>query len=430
MVSSDSSSFTATSAPNFQIQQNIEFASSHPDTNQLENSANLHLQLDTGKVSNNIKAQSQPASASDQHQPPSTIAAAADESVAAALKDIKMAIQATRVLQHQSTRIPHTGVSPTSTMGSSAINRRHPTIGSVIMNGSTVPISQVPNIIEGSSNLVSNAAVNNSSQMNKNVSNNSGNLPASEHMALDPWVPRSNAAPKLHQVSSLGTNNEVQEAIATNNTLVAGPNDKSVQSCTTAPALPNTMNTSQAVQSVAQPVLQKGPPSVPRTSTSNSNVVSSAIPSQQPAIATSLKEAGKPHTVLIPENMGNEKGAGRRDLIHSQDANIEDEVEDIDEDEEEDEDDDDELEDEESESEVGEERVPTPKNLKDPAEDDLDTDQETDRLLGQQYNDDNGYYDSKVGLYFPFLARFPIDHLFLRTLNDYITRSLHLFTYN
>ena len=52
------------------------------------------------------------------------------------------------------------------------------------------------------------------------------------------------------------------------------------------------------------------------------------------------------------------------------------------------------VEDEESESEAGEERVPTPKNIKD--DEDLDTDQETDRLLGQQYNDDNGYYDQKV----------------------------------
>ena len=43
---------------------------------------------------------------------------------------------------------------------------------------------------------------------------------------------------------------------------------------------------------------------------------------------------------------------------------------------------------------MGEERVPTPKNIKD--DEDLDTDQETDRLLGQQYNDDNGYYDQKV----------------------------------
>ena len=34
--------------------------------------------------------------------------------------------------------------------------------------------------------------------------------------------------------------------------------------------------------------------------------------------------------------------------------------------------------------------------LEEEDDDDLDTDQETDRLLGQQYNDDNGYYDSKV----------------------------------
>ena len=38
--------------------------------------------------------------------------------------------------------------------------------------------------------------------------------------------------------------------------------------------------------------------------------------------------------------------------------------------------------------------MPTPKNAA--GEDELDTDQETDRLLGQQYNDDNGYYDQKV----------------------------------
>jgi len=66
----------------------------------------------------------------------------------------------------------------------------------------------------------------------------------------------------------------------------------------------------------------------------------------------------------------------------------EEDLEDVDEENELDDDED------ESESEVGEERVPTPKTKE--GEDDLDTDQETDRLLGQQYNDDNGYYDSKV----------------------------------
>lgn len=74
----------------------------------------------------------------------------------------------------------------------------------------------------------------------------------------------------------------------------------------------------------------------------------------------------------------------------------EDEEDDEEDEEEEDEDDEDEEDEdeEECESDVIEERVPTPKNAKD--EDDLDTDQETDRLLGQQYNDDNGYFDGKV----------------------------------
>lgn len=48
---------------------------------------------------------------------------------------------------------------------------------------------------------------------------------------------------------------------------------------------------------------------------------------------------------------------------------------------------------EETDSEIEEERVPTPEVTK-KEEEDLDTDQETDRLLGQQYNDDNGYYDT------------------------------------
>ena len=66
--------------------------------------------------------------------------------------------------------------------------------------------------------------------------------------------------------------------------------------------------------------------------------------------------------------------------------------------EDEDEEEDEEDGEEESESEIAEERVPTPKNVKD--DEDLDTDQETDRLLGQQYNDDNGYYDQKVSSIF------------------------------
>ena len=70
-----------------------------------------------------------------------------------------------------------------------------------------------------------------------------------------------------------------------------------------------------------------------------------------------------------------------------------DEEEEDDDDEEEDEDDEEEEEEEEDSSEIVEERVPTPKNAEN---EELDTDQETDRLLGQQYNDDNGYFDQKV----------------------------------
>merc|ERR1719445_1579617 len=46
-----------------------------------------------------------------------------------------------------------------------------------------------------------------------------------------------------------------------------------------------------------------------------------------------------------------------------------------------------------TESELEEERVPTPEVMK-KEDEDLDTDQETDRLLGQQYSEDNGYYDT------------------------------------
>ena len=83
---------------------------------------------------------------------------------------------------------------------------------------------------------------------------------------------------------------------------------------------------------------------------------------------------------LLTTTKSNENGNHGDSEDHSDD----------DEEEEDDEDDDDE-----SESEIGEERVPTPKNAG-KEDEDLDTDQETDRLLGQQYNDDNGYYDSKV----------------------------------
>ena len=208
---------------------------------------------------------------------------AADESVAAALKDIKMAIQATRVLQHQ-TRIP--GPQPT-------------VIGSRIPAPLPTP----------SNNMVTPGAV-------TTPADGTGPVPA------DPWVPRGPAS------------------IATNSVNVTTFTSESAAAAATA--------TSGSVPPIA----------------SNGAVV--------PPPPVSSKKDDLPVA-----------GAGTGDL----DDDIEEDDDDID-------DDDEDLDDDESESEIGEERVPTPKNLKE--DEDLDTDQETDRLLGQQYNDDNGYYDSKV----------------------------------
>lgn len=84
-------------------------------------------------------------------------------------------------------------------------------------------------------------------------------------------------------------------------------------------------------------------------------------------------------------------------VLQEQEVDEEEETDDDDDEDEDDseEDDDEDEDEEEDDSEVVEERVPTPKNNGD---EELDTDQETDRLLGQQYNDDNGYFDSKVGM--------------------------------
>jgi len=90
----------------------------------------------------------------------------------------------------------------------------------------------------------------------------------------------------------------------------------------------------------------------------------------------------------------------REEAAEDEDGEEDEEEEDDEDDEEDDEDDEEEGDEDESEEDEEdleqpiEERVPTPKNLKEDEE--LDTDQETDRLLGQQYNDDNGYYDAKV----------------------------------
>ena len=331
-----------------------------------------------------------------QTQVPTAVTAAADESVAAALKDIKMAIQATRVLQHQSTRIPHPGVSPTSTMGHSISNRRHPTVGNVVMNGSAAPMNKMGNVGDVNKGTQSNTIISHSTQANKIGSQGLTTTPPSEQSALDPWVPRNNTLPTLPPAASQVGNNDIPATAPASRTVVAGAMDRSVQSSSVVAQSAIVTNTSQAVQTMAPNSLQKLKSTVP---VANSNVMPSNIANQQALVSSSQKESGKHHNSLMSENVGSEKGAGRRDVVHSQDVNIDDDVDDLEEDEEEEEDDEDELEDEESESELGEERVPTPKNMKEAADDDLDTDQETDRLLGQQYNDDNGYYDSKVGLH-------------------------------
>ena len=394
---------TATLTEQFHVQHNAEISGTQSESIEVERGSmpRPHLaseRLNSVAASNTIPMPSIP-TAVIQDQVPTAVTAAADESVAAALKDIKMAIQATRVLQHQSTRIPHPGVSPTSTMGQSTNNRRHPNVGSVIMNGSTVPTNNVPNSNDGSNGIISSNNVANGSQISKIVSQSATNAPPSEQNALDPWVPRNNAVPTLPPIAPLGANNDIQGSASTNRVVVAGAIDRSTQSISAAAPSACTTNTSQAVQTITQNSLQKGKPSVP---VANSNTLPSTTAAQNVSASLSQKESGKHHNVLMADNAVGEKGAGRRDVVHSQDVNIDDDVEDLEEDEDEEDDDDEELEDEESESELGEERVPTPKNMKEAADDDLDTDQETDRLLGQQYNDDNGYYDSKVGLHYTF----------------------------
>jgi hypothetical protein len=211
----------------------------------------------------------------------------------------------------------------------------------------------------------------------------------------DPWVPRGNVAPLVNPCVSFMKNNDIQ---GVSHIPIASPssNERSIRGTIGIVPVTNEMNTSQAVQTIPTQTTQHTEATTlqmaSRALTNNESMIAPSLASQQPINTSSVKEPGKSHNNMMTEN---EKGAARRDRIHSQDLNIDDDVEDIEEDDEEDEDEDEEIEDDESESEVGEERVPTPKNMKDAADDDLDTDQETDRLLGQQYNDDNGYYDSK-----------------------------------
>ena len=335
----------------------------------------------------------QPTTSSNiQSMPTPGSTATADESVAAALKDIKMAIQATRVLQHQGTRIPHAGIAPISGGCSTIPARNNPVPDGIIMNGSAT--NKIPRIAEGNGLVGSASNASNIDMMARSSNEVPMGVASADNMgSSDPWVPRGNVAPHINPGVSFMKNNDIQHIpIASSSS-----NEMSIRGTIGNVPVTNEMNTSQAVQTIPTQTTQHTEATTlqmpSRTLTNNESMIAPSLASQQPINTSSVKEPGKPHNNMMTEN---EKGAGRRDRIHSQDLNIDDDVEDIEEDDEEDEDEDEEIEDDESESEVGEERVPTPKNMKDAADDDLDTDQETDRLLGQQYNDDNGYYDSKV----------------------------------
>ena len=344
--------------------------------------------------------------------PPSTMAAAADESVAAALKDIKMAIQATRVLQHQSTRIPpNPGASPTSTsatVNKAASNQQHATIiGGVAMNGSAISISKQPHA-NATGSVVTTNVIGASSQ----TSIPSSNVAVVDPVSSDPWVLRNNYA------SDAGTAGPVPSSTPVNeNSNFVVPQHK-ISSARTVPnaSIANTSTINSSNKALVTPTMVHAPhpPSAltipPKPSAvANCAVISSATVTQQQANNNIIMQDSNksPHRPTVIESIGGDKSNSSRrrvELMGNHDINIDEDVDDPDEDEEEDEEEDDDLEDEESESEIGEERVPTPKNTKDGADDDLDPAQETDRLIGQQYNDDNGYYDSKVGSQIFFLC--------------------------
>ena len=378
-----------------------ENTSSHDNLRQEKGNISVkssQMALDAQRTMANIQTtiHFQPTTSSNiQSMPTPGSNATADESVAAALKDIKMAIQATRVLQHQGTRIPHAGISPISGGCSTLPARNNPMPDSIIMNGSAT--NKIPRIAEGNGFVGSAANASNIDMMARTGSEVPMGVASTDNMgSSDPWVPRGNAVPHINPGVSFMKNNDIQ-GVSHNPIASSSSNERSIRGTVGNVPVTNEMNTSQAVQTIPTQTTQHTEATTlqmpSRALTNNESMIVPNLASQQPINTSSVKEPGKPHNNMMTEN---EKGAGRRDRIHSQDLNIDDDVEDIEEDDEEDEDEDEEIEDDESESEVGEERVPTPKNMKDAADDDLDTDQETDRLLGQQYNDDNGYYDSKV----------------------------------
>ncbi|XP_040578839.1 uncharacterized protein [Lepeophtheirus salmonis] len=271
--------------------------------------------------------------------------AAADESVAAALKDIKKAIQAARVLQ--STRIPPPNPPLPSEINSSSCS------------SSSKPSEELPPtgiidpwILRQNANPTPPLA-------EYDPTESSSNHPSNSQQQLEQQQQPSSSGVDLHSIMNMSSTSSC------NNSVTGGGSGKEI------PVVSSSSSSSAAAAGTGAttPVITS------KESMSSSSCISDSSP---------LGGNNSLQTVSLSNNHSNSVVVVE-DEIEEDEVEDDEEDEDVDEEEEEDEED--------SESDIGEERVPTPKNKED---DDLDTDQETDRLLGQQYNDDNGYYDTKV----------------------------------
>ncbi|XP_071750066.1 uncharacterized protein [Lepeophtheirus salmonis] len=270
--------------------------------------------------------------------------AAADESVAAALKDIKKAIQAARVLQ--STRIPPPNPPLPSEINSSSCS------------SSSKPSEELPPtgiidpwILRQNANPTPPLA-------EYDPTESSSNHPSNSQQQLEQQQQPSSSGVDLHSIMNMSSTSSC------NNSVTGGGSGKEI------PVVSSSSSSSAAAAGTGAttPVITS------KESMSSSSCISDSSP---------LGGNNSLQTVSLSNNHSNSVVVVE-DEIEEDEVEDDEEDEDVDEEEEEDEED--------SESDIGEERVPTPKNKED---DDLDTDQETDRLLGQQYNDDNGYYDTK-----------------------------------
>lgn len=311
---------------------------------------------------------------------------ASDESVAAALKDIKLAIQATRVLQHQ-TRIPISDsyhFIPCSSSLTSSIQNNKPDISgggesttAILVTGNSVTTAACR--VSSNRPIVSLAAAGVASTLATSASRE-------ESIGREPWL----ASTAFQQAQSGGG-----QANGTAFNFGGGPERKPAPGSGGAhpleglPVVP-TSGVLLSKSGIGQPL----PPVPPPISTIPTSISSGCgRGSQLAAVSGAMSDIS---VFMPPPPMPGEMMVEKDNVVDIDEENVEEDDEMLDEED----DDDDDIEEDESESEIVEERVPTPKNIRD--DEDLDTDQETDRLLGQQYNDDNGYFDSKVSFSCPF----------------------------